>query len=118
MKKIKVEVNPKIAEKEVKQVKPKKLKVSIKLSEEENYCIVNRKSTVIVFSESVNDKTKTDVELILPNEEDVTAGEISNPINLATAITIRLKTDPKFGVELIEWFANYIQQLEITSTTN
>jgi hypothetical protein len=106
--------------KEVKVVekKAKKLKLSIKLAEDENYFITKCKSCVIVFTESSKDSNKTDVELILPNEEDIKPNEVSNQINLATAITVRLKTDPNFGVDLIKWFADYIQKLEIVSSTN
>lgn len=103
-----------------KKDQPKKRihNIKVELKDNENYCIVNKRSSVLVFTESPNDPSKTNVELILPNEKDLGDMEVSNSINLATSLTIKLKTEPNFGSDLLCWFADYIQKQALIESTN
>lgn len=73
-------------------------------------CVVTQKlDTVMFFRESAVNPLATNVELVLPDENDLPEGAALNSINLATAIGIKLKVDQTFAPNLLQWLADYIQ---------
>ena len=85
--------------------------VKIKLEKNENYTITNKLDAMLIFSESSkkDSKGRIDVSIILPNEKDLGGVEVSNAINVATAIAIKFKSDPTFAPNLLQWLADFIQ---------
>lgn len=86
-------------------------KKTIDLKKDEVCYVVKNCDTVIVFHENKTkkDKLSTGIELILPDEGILDDLKEYSSVNLATAITLKLKTDPNFGHNLVAWLTDYVQ---------
>ena len=85
-------------------------KKTIDLKKNEQCLIVDKTDTVIIFKEL---KTKdniisTGIELVLPDEGILKEDKEYGSVALATAITMKIKTDPNFTGNIMQWFTDYI----------
>lgn len=83
----------------------------IKLEKNEAYTITDKRDTILIFTDSPDEGTKGkfNVTIILPDKKIMDEMEVSNSINIATAIAIKFKSDPTFAPDLLQWLADYIQ---------
>jgi hypothetical protein len=93
-----------------------KHKHKIYLKDDENYLIVHKQSTVLVFSDNGTDHAN--VEIMVPDETDMEGKEYSPALNLATAVALKLKNDRDFGYELLSFFNEYLNSNPNNETVN
>jgi hypothetical protein len=93
-----------------------KTKHKIYLKDDENYLILPKQATALVFTDDGIDNTK--IEIMIPDKEDMANKEYSPALNLATALALRLKNDNNFGYEILTFFNDYLKSNPNNETVN